>query len=373
MAERWVLQFCHCHYGPFLDVARQYAVLFQGRPYKVLTVYLTGEDTPEARSGSASDEVMFLNFRSKDVGGLKLAAIRSLKQILATRDFALIIAHRFKPLYIACLASKTLPVIGVHHAFGDYKRAPRRWFVNTFRKRLSLLAVSDAVRDDIRQNLPLWPKERIETLHNRLDVVTARTGIVPRDVARAALGLPQDSVVIGNVGRLHTDKDQTTLIKGFAAALPRLPHGTLLAIAGSGPLLDQLQALVENLGVSGSVLFLGQVKDIRRLFSAFDLFVLSSDHEPFGMVLLEAMVAGVPVIASACGGAPEVVGDPARLFPLRDAATLADKLESFLSSPPNTSDDLDRLRCHFSDQAARARFFSLTLVVHALNREHFDG
>ncbi|HEX5802388.1 MAG TPA: glycosyltransferase, partial [Azospira sp.] len=62
MTERWVLQFCHCHYGPFLDVARQTAALFAGSPYKVLTVYLTGTPSEAAKAGSASDEVIFLDF-----------------------------------------------------------------------------------------------------------------------------------------------------------------------------------------------------------------------------------------------------------------------------------------------------------------------
>ena len=152
MAERWVVQFCHCHYGPFLDVARQYAALFAGGPYKVLTVYLTGKPSDKARLESASDEVVFLDYSSRQVRGLKLDAIRALRGLIADRDVALVIAHRFKPIYIACLATK-LPVIGVHHAFGGYLRAPRRWFVGAFRRRLTLLGVSDAVRDDIRRCL----------------------------------------------------------------------------------------------------------------------------------------------------------------------------------------------------------------------------
>ena len=288
MAERWILQFCHCHYGPFLDVARQYATLFQGTSYKVLTVYLTGEPSESARQGSASDEVIFLNFSSKAVGGLKLAAICALKKVAASRNFALVIAHRAKPIYIACLATK-LPVLGVHHAFGDYKRISRRWFANAFRQRLSLLGVSDAVRDDIRGRLPDWPAERIETLHNRLDVTAARTEVVPRDVARQELGLATDAIVIGNVGRLHADKDQVTLIAGFAKALPKLPAGTLLAIAGSGPLENALRQQIAQLGIADHVRLLGQVPNVRRLFAAFDLFVPSSEHEPFGMVILEAM------------------------------------------------------------------------------------
>lgn len=365
MAERWILQFCHSHYGPFADVARQYAVLFQGSPYKVLTVYLTGEPSEAVRQQSASDEVIFLDFSSKAVGGLKLAAIRALKKIAVSRDFALLIAHRAKPTYIACLATK-LPVISVHHAFGDYQRAARRWFANAFRKRLSLLAVSDAVRSDIRRCLPQWPTEKIATLHNRLDVAAVQAGIVPRDAARQALGLPQEVPVIGNVGRLHPDKDQATLLAGFAAALPRLPAGTLLAIAGSGPLEAALKAQATSLRIADRVRFLGQVPDVRRFFSAFDLFVLSSDHEPFGMVLLEAMVAGVPVMATNCGGAPEVVADPARLFPLRDTAALADKLAAFFATAHDAGDALERLRQHFSDDAARQRFFALPMVQQEL-------
>ena len=98
MAERWILQFCHSHYGPFADVTRQYAALFKGSPYKVLTVYLTGEPCESARQISASDEVIFLDFSSRSVGGLKLAAIRALKKIAASRDFfdvaARFIGHR---------------------------------------------------------------------------------------------------------------------------------------------------------------------------------------------------------------------------------------------------------------------------------------
>lgn len=371
MSERWILQFCHSHYGPFADVARQYAALFEGSPYKVLTVYLTGEPSESVRQVSASDEVIFLDFSSKAVGGLKLTAIRALKKIVTGRDFALIVAHRSKPTYIACLATK-LPVISVHHAFGDYERVSRRWFANAFRKRLSLLAVSDAVRDDIRRCLPDWPADRIETLHNRLDVAAVQAEVVPRDAARQALGLPADTVVVGNVGRLHADKDQATLIAAFAEALPRLPAGALLAIAGSGPLEGALRRQIADLGLGERVRLLGQVPNVRRLFAAFDLFVLSSDHEPFGMVLLEAMAAGVPVLATDCGGAPEVVGRREQLFRLHDAAGLARMLANFFSDA-GAADRAgaaafagERLAAAFSDDAIRQRFFSLAMVKNAI-------
>lgn len=377
MAERWVVQFCHCHYGPFLDVARQYAALFAGSPYKVLTVYLTGKPSDKARLESASDEVVFLDYSSRQVRGLKLDAIRALRRLIADRDVALVIAHRFKPIYIACLATK-LPVIGVHHAFGGYLRAPRRWFVGAFRRRLTLLGVSDAVRDDIRRCLPGWPEDKIQTLHNRIDVAAVRATLVTREEARATLDLPAEAKVIANVGRLHPDKDQATLLRGFAQARTQLPPGTLLAIAGSGPLEAELKALASALGIADGVRFLGQVPDVRRYFRAFDLFVLSSDHEPFGMVLLEAMAADVPIFATDCGGAPEVVADPAHLFALGNSDELATRLVAFFADTGDTDSAAHtdneaaniaadrRLEQCFSDTAARRRFFSLPAVAAVL-------
>lgn len=362
---RWVLQFCHGYDGPFLDCARQYAALFAGTRYKVCTVYLTGAPSAEVEQGSASDEVIFLDYSSKQVRGLKLAAIRDLRRIAASRDFALCIAHRFKPIYVALLGSDLL-VIGVHHAFGDYQRRSRRLFANFFRQRLRLLGVSDAVRDDMRACLPGWPAERIETLYNRIDLAALQAEQVDRAAAREHLGLPQDAWVVGNAGRLHPDKDQATLIRGFAQALPQLPAGSLLAIMGSGRLEALLKALAAELGVSDSVRFLGQVAHGRRYFRAFDVFALSSDHEPFGMVLLEAMAAGVPVIGTDCGGGREVVQGVGELFPLGGVDSLASALQRQArldDLQPLRQRMLERLQQSFSDQAVTRRFWSLPLCT----------
>ncbi|MCF7201100.1 glycosyltransferase [Pseudomonas oligotrophica] len=363
----WVLQFCHGYDGPFLDCARQYAVLFKDTPYKVCTVYLTGAPNAEVERGSASDEVIFLGYHSKHVRGLKLGAMRRLREIVAGRDFRLCIAHRFKPIYIALLATR-LPVIGVHHAFGVYQRRMRRWFVNRFRSRLLLLGVSNAVRDEMRRHLPGWPAERIETLYNRIDVAAVQAEQVSREAARDFLRLPQDAWVVGNVGRLHPDKDQATLIRGFAQALPNLPEGSLLAIMGSGRLEQSLRQLAQELGVAGQVRFLGQVPQGRRYFKAFDLFALTSDREPFGMVLLEAMAAGVPVICSDCGGGREVVEGVGILFALGDAAALARDLMHMSGMGPEQRSlcaqlMVQRLGEIFSDAAVRARFWQLDMVA----------
>lgn len=353
-----VLQLCHGYDGPFLDCARQYAVLFAGTPYRVTTVFLTGVPDERVVAACASDEVLFLGYSSKEVGGLKLGAMRRLREIIRGRDFRLCIAHRFKPAYIACVATR-LPVIGVIHAFGVYQRFSRRIFANLFRKRLLLLGVSHAVRDDIRACLPSWPAGRIETLYNRIDVEAVQAEQIPTEAARKHLGLPLSAWVVGNVGRLHPDKDQATLIRGFAQARLKLPPGSLLAIMGAGRLEASLKRLASELSISDSVRFLGQMPNARRYFKAFDVFALSSDHEPFGMVLLEAMAAGVPIVCSDCGGGREVIEGVGLLFPLRDEQALARQLERMSNTKCSAHLSEQRLRQYFTDEAAKIHFWKL--------------
>lgn len=364
---RRVLQFCHGYDGPFLDCARQYAALFEGTGFQVTTVFLTGKRDPCVAEQCQSAEVLFMEHSSKDIRGLKLKAIRELRQIANERDFSFCIAHRSKPTYIACLATD-LPVIGVHHAFGDFDRLGRKLFARAFRKRLHLLAVSDAVREDIRANLPGWPDDRILTLHNRIDVQAVCTGQVERDEARRVLQLPNDAWVVANVGRLHPDKDQATLIEGFAKALPTLPPSSLLVIMGTGRLESALKAQVERLQISDRVVFTGQVADARRYFKAFDVFALSSDHEPFGMVLLEAMAAGNMLVCSDCGGGPEVVGDTGMLYPFGNSEELAAALYRIsgygdAQISQNQQDMNVRLVEQFSDAAARSHFWTMPLTM----------
>lgn len=360
-SQAWVLQICHGYDGPFLDCARQYAVLFADTPYKVMTVYLSGKYDAQVEAGSASDEVVFLEYSSKQLRGLKLGAIRAIRRIASQRNFALCIAHRSKPAYVAMLGTK-LPVIGIHHAFGDYQRKSRQFFANLFRKRLYLFGVSDAVRDDLRACLPGWPQQRIQTLYNRIDLQAVQSEQLSRSVARQALGLPSQAWVIGNVGRLHPDKDQETLIRAFADALPTLPDNSLLVIVGEGRLEATLKALVAELGIAEQVRFLGHVPQARRYFRAFDMFALSSDHEPFGMVLLEAMAAGLPVVCSDCGGGREVVGESGELFTFGDWHALSAILRNVASVQQGELERLredmrGRLESRFVDSAVAPRFF----------------
>jgi glycosyltransferase involved in cell wall biosynthesis len=347
-------------------------MLFFDTPFKVLTVYLTGVPSEEVVQQSASDEVVFLNYKSSEVSGLKLDAIRKVKKIVSNEKFLCCIAHRAKPTYIALLATK-LPVISVHHNYNDFSRFSRRVLVNFYQSRILMLGVSNAVSDDIRRDLKGWDQARIQTLYNRIDVKATQDTMLNKPDARVALHIPQNAWVIGNVGRLHYDKDQTTLISGFAKALPYLPKNSILVLMGSGPLEQDLKRLAEQLGLSQNIMFTGQVLDAKRYFRAFDMFVLTSDREPFGMVLLEAMAAELPIICSDNGGGAEVVNGVGELFLFGDSDLLSEKLIKVSEQQQmskTTKTPLKRLTKHFSDEAVRKHFWQLSFVVNLVNNQH---
>lgn len=362
--DKYVLQICHCYYDPFLDCARQYAVLFKNTPYKVITVFLSGKADPSIAEKACSDEVIFLEYESSQLSGLKLGIIQKIKKISKEFNFVCCIAHRAKPTYVALMATK-LPVISIRHSFGDFDRFGRRLLVNLFKSRVTILAVSNAVRNEIRQHLPKWPEKKIETLYNRIDVDEAKTHLLSRAQARKKLNLPADAWVVGSVGRLHPDKDPKTLIHGFAKALPNLPDKSLLVLIGKGKLETELRKLIKELALTEKVLLLGQMNEAKRFFRAFDVFALSSDHEPFGMVLLEAMAADLPIICSNCGGGAEVVEDIGLLFQLGDSDALAQRLITIKETSQNNSlaDAINlKLTTQFSDVAASQAFWGLSSI-----------
>ena len=135
-----------------------------------------------------------------------------------------------------------------------------------------------------------------------------------------------------SVGRLRAPKDFITLVRAVAA----LPPGTArLRVAGDGPDGAALEAEVARLGLGDAVELLGTRPDVDELLADSDVFVLSSDSEGFPMSVVEAMAAGVAVVASAVGGVPEAVadGETGLLVPPRDIAALARALGGLAGDP----------------------------------------
>jgi glycosyltransferase involved in cell wall biosynthesis len=114
--------------------------------------------------------------------------------------------------------------------------------------------------------------------------------------------------VVGCIGRLSAEKGQRLLIEVFPEVLRAVPSARLL-LAGDGPDLPRLRDRAETLALGDAVRFLGHRQDILDVYGSLDLLVLCSDTEGLPNVVLEAMALGVPVVATAVGGTPELVID----------------------------------------------------------------
>ena len=151
-----------------------------------------------------------------------------------------------------------------------------------------------------------------------------------RESMRKKLGFG-DERVVGWVGRLTEIKDCATFLAAAAEVAAALPTAGFLVV-GDGDLRESLEAQAERLGLSDRVRFMGHREDVPALMSAMDLFVLSSLNEGFGRVLVEAMAAGLPIVATLVGGVPEVVrhGETGLLVPAGEPAAMAEAVLAIL-------------------------------------------
>lgn len=152
---------------------------------------------------------------------------------------------------------------------------------------------------------------------------------------RSELGVAAGTPVVLTVGRLDPLKGQDVLVRSFTRIV-RAHRGAELWIAGSGAFGPALEALAGDLGLSGSVRFLGYRKDVDRLLAGCDVFCLPSFHEGLPMAICEAMAMARPVVATHVGGIPEVVIDGLTgwLVEPRNPDALADRLLDLMADPP---------------------------------------
>jgi glycosyltransferase involved in cell wall biosynthesis len=146
-------------------------------------------------------------------------------------------------------------------------------------------------------------RSKIHTVPNGLGHLPLRS----RAEARAAMGVDEDNVVIGFVGRLVSQKALDVLIAAFATASAVAPNARL-GIVGDGPLRSELENMASKLGISSRIIWLGEC-DARTFLAGFDLFAISSQKEGLPYVVLEAMLTGLPVVATASAGL-EILVEP---------------------------------------------------------------
>lgn len=245
-------------------------------------------------------------------------------------------------------------VRGLGLAGPDWHWRAKRWIVRG----------SSAVISNTRAGAELvsrrcaFPVQRIDVIPNGLELPPF-PGPSDREAARRAFGLTDDVRLLLFVGRLVPEKNLPLLLDAIARLLPS--QRPLVWLAGEGPERQHIEADVARLGLAGCVRLLGERSDTHHLMQAADLLVLPSREEGLSNVLLEAMGCGLPVIATAVGGSPELIEDgvTGRLLPSDDAPALAATIATLVDD----AEERRRLAAR-ARSAAEARFALGAMVDH---------
>lgn len=324
-----ILLFGHSYATQFIDISNQYTRLFDKEKFNVTVVYLVGEPDEKIRERHLAENVIFLNCSRRSVRGLKIAAIAKMIQLCKKNNFEIIICQRYKPSYVMLFVAQFIKIPAIFfimHELGTISHLSRKMLIAALaRKNMIFAGVSNAVRDDIRKSIWGVPHERVITLYNMIDVEWTQSLLLDRETARQQLEYNESQFLFGNIGRLAKNKDQTTLIQAFAKIKPQCPNAKLI-IVGDGSLEDKLKKLVAKLNITDDVHFTGFIENGFRFLRAFDVLISSSIQEAFGRVLIEAMIAKTPIIATSVNGVPEVIGDTGPLIPARDKDRLANEM-----------------------------------------------
>lgn len=239
-----------------------------------------------------------------------------------------------------------------------------------------LVCVSEAVKTFMQERARI-SSQQMRVIHNGVDLSRFEEWRSPerRTEARAALrkaiGVPEYAEVAIAVGRLEPQKNYSHLLNAWAELCGSTPEGLRdqrLVIVGDGSQREALKAQVRQLGVERSVHWLGHRDDVPALLAGADAFVLSSSYEGFGLVVVEAMAAGLPVVATAVDSIPEVLGGEAAgsgiLVPPGDPGALASGLAGALTASADeraarSASGRRRAREHFSLATMLERYAAL--------------
>lgn len=197
------------------------------------------------------------------------------------------------------------------------------------------IALSKDLETWLEQQAGVTPA-RISQIYNGVD--TQRFIPVEQKAPLPVAGfVPEDGIVIGTIGRMQGEKDQLTLVRAFIQLLTRVERGRerlRLVLIGDGPLREQARVLLQEAGVEELAWLPGNRDDAAQLFQGLDIFALPSLIEGISNTILEAMASGLPVVATAVGGNPELVveGETGRLIPADDPLAMVEALLPYVES-----------------------------------------
>jgi glycosyltransferase involved in cell wall biosynthesis len=196
-----------------------------------------------------------------------------------------------------------------------------------------------------------------------------------RGELRAELGIGDEEPLVGVVGRLVPIKNHRLFLEAARSMVDSgLP--ARFAVVGDGDLRDSLMVFASELGIADRVRFLGWRKDMVPVYAGLDLLALTSDNEGTPVAVIEAMAAGVPVVATAVGGVPDVVrdGETGRLVPAGDAGAMGQAWRTALAEKMQTEQMRIRARHEVEERFGRERMLSsMSSLYDTLARQKADA
>ncbi len=228
----------------------------------------------------------------------------------------------------------SVPVVYTEHNLQERYHSLTKWAnAATYGWNRRVLAVSAEVAASIDRS-GLRDRTRVVTLLNGVPVEQVRAEAVHSRDVRAELGIPETNLVVGTVAVFRTQKRLADWMQVAARIAARRSDVTFLLVGG-GPLENEVRASVSALGLSDRVRTPGFRPDGRRLMSAMDVFLMTSQFEGLPIALLEAMSLGKPVVSTRVGGIPEVLvdGEAGLLAPVGAIDELSNCVERLLGDP----------------------------------------
>jgi glycosyltransferase involved in cell wall biosynthesis len=263
--------------------------------------------------------------------------LRDLVSLARERRARILHVHGYAAADFGRLAARAVGAkLVLHEHFAD----PRMPYYQSLADRLlrrrtdGAIAVSRSTREFLVTQR-FVPEDRVRLIWNGAPL--EEFAAVPHErvlAARRGLGLPDDALVVGTIGRLNAQKGHRFLLDAAAPLLARVP-GVRVLIAGDGDLMESLRAQVAGLGIADQVVFAGHRTDVPDLLGALDVFCISSLYEGTPLALFEAMAAGKAIVSTSVDGCREVLEDGVTgvLVPPGDAGALAAGLERVLCDP----------------------------------------
>jgi glycosyltransferase involved in cell wall biosynthesis len=315
--------------GSFGGGERHLADLINGLTRRGHEVFLAAPaDSPlRGKTGLPPENIFPVKVRNT----LDISAARQLAALIKNHRIEVAHAHVARDYFPVSLAARFAPdtkLVLTRHVLFPMKTLHRFALANVSR----VIAVSSAVQKQLLEERVFAP-EKIVTIANGIDtshwaaLSTAASHEDAQVEFRSSHGIPRDALLVGTVGELKKLKGQEDLLLAAEMILQRFPETHFVIVgkdnSGDGEYKSYLQHVVSAIGADGRVTWLDRVEDTAPLLRALDVFVSASHSESFGLAILEAMAAGCAIVATATGGATELLPKD-RLVPIEDPLKMAE-------------------------------------------------